>query len=91
MYDISSAIKAFNDMLKSLFDLLKTNKENQTDTDIITDKKSLKKATNIAEEIIQNREFNCLGVRVMLGYYGLPPKTAVCSVCQKTQKTKKIF
>ena len=56
MYDISSAIKAFNDMLKSLFDLLKTNKENQTDTDIITDKKSLKKATNIAEEIIQNTE-----------------------------------
>ena len=56
MYDISSAIKAFEDMLKSLFDLLKTNKEKQTDTAVLREKKDLKKATNLAEEIILNTD-----------------------------------
>ena len=56
MYDIVSAIKAFGDMFKSLFDLLKTNREKQTDTEVLQDKRDLKKATNLAEEIIQNTD-----------------------------------
>ncbi|MCR5261957.1 MAG: hypothetical protein K6C94_08995 [Candidatus Gastranaerophilales bacterium] len=56
MYGITSALKAFNDMLKSLFDYLSKSKDKQTETDVLSDKKTLKKASNAAEEIISNTE-----------------------------------
>lgn len=56
MYDIAGAIKAFGDMFKSLFDYLTKKTDKQAETEVISDKKTLKKASNIAEEIIQNTE-----------------------------------
>ena len=46
-------LKAFEsalDMLKSVFDFATTAKENQSETEIIKDKRNLKEATNTAEE-----------------------------------------
>lgn len=45
-------LKAFEsalDALKSVFDFATTAKENQSETEIIKEKRDLKKATNIAE------------------------------------------
>lgn len=53
MFDFSDAIKSVGEVFTSLFNLLKTNKEEQCETQIIKDKKRLKKATNIAQEIFQ--------------------------------------
>lgn len=53
MFDFSDAIKSVEEVFTSLFNLLKTNKEEQCETQIIKDKKRLKKATNIAQEIFQ--------------------------------------
>lgn len=52
MIGITSAIKAFNDMLKSLFDYLTKSKDKQTETEVLKDKQALKKASNITEEIL---------------------------------------
>lgn len=46
----SSIIKAVSDALKSVFDFASTAKENQSETEIIKEKRDLKKATNIAED-----------------------------------------
>lgn len=46
-------LKAFEsalDALKSVFDFASTAKENQSETEIIKEKRDLKKATNIAED-----------------------------------------
>jgi len=53
MFDFSDAINSVGEAFTSLFNLLKTNKEEQCETQIIKDKKRLKKATNIAQEIFQ--------------------------------------
>ncbi|MBS6552909.1 MAG: hypothetical protein KH321_03085 [Clostridium sp.] len=49
---ISTAIEAFFKSLSSGFDYASTSKEHQSETQIIKDKKRLKKATDIAEKII---------------------------------------
>ena len=46
-------VQALSNMIKGLFDLKKTQIENQTTTNIIDDKKDYKKATNISEKIIK--------------------------------------
>ena len=51
MRNFSGIIKAFEKVASSFFDYLKISKENQTQTQMIKDKKRLKKASNIAEEI----------------------------------------
>ena len=51
MRNFSGIIKAFEKAASSFFDDLKISKENQTQTQMIKDKKRLKKASNIAEEI----------------------------------------
>jgi len=43
-------------MLKSLFDYLLKTKEEQSETEVLKDKKTLKKASNVAEEIIANTD-----------------------------------
>lgn len=50
MLDISDVIKSVGEAFTSLFNLLKANKEEQCETQIVKDKKRLKRATNIAEE-----------------------------------------
>ena len=50
-FDITEAIKSVGEAFKSLFDYCKSSKENQSQTQIVKDKKRLKKATNIAQEI----------------------------------------
>ena len=47
---ISTAIEAFFKSLSSGFDYASTSKEHQSETQIIKDKKRLKKATDIAED-----------------------------------------
>ena len=52
MYNnITSLVKAFNDMLKSLFDYLKKLKEKQSDTAVLKEKDNLKTASDITERI----------------------------------------
>ena len=47
MYGITSCLKAFGDMLKSLFDYLLKTKEEQSETEVLKDKKTLKSFTII--------------------------------------------
>lgn len=55
---VSSVIKAFADCCKSLFDLFKQNKIQQSETAIIKDRESLQIATDLAEQIQWNvREY----------------------------------
>lgn len=50
MFDFSYAIKSVGEAFTSLFNYFKTAKEEQCETQIVKDKKRLKKATNIAQE-----------------------------------------
>lgn len=43
--------KAVGDVTKSVFDFLSKKKDKQSETEIIKEKRELKKATNIAEEM----------------------------------------
>lgn len=49
--DIADAVKSVGEAFTSLFNWLRTNKEEQSETQLIKDKKRLKEAANIAEEI----------------------------------------
>ena len=48
---LDDAIQSVGEAFTSLFNWLRTNKEEQSETQLIKDKKRLKDATNIAEEI----------------------------------------
>lgn len=48
---VAQAIEKVGEAVKSLFDYFKETKEKQSETQLIKDKKRLKKATNVAEEI----------------------------------------
>ncbi len=50
MLSISAAVEAASNAIKSVFDFASTAKENQSETEVIKDKRDLKKATNKAEE-----------------------------------------
>lgn len=50
MLSISAAVEAVSNAIKSVFDFASTAKENQSETEIIKDKRNLKEATNTAEE-----------------------------------------
>lgn len=50
MYDFLGAIKSVGEAFTSLFNYFKTAKEEQCETQIVKDKRRLKKATNIAQE-----------------------------------------
>ena len=62
MFDITSAIKAIGDGIKGIFDFASTAKNHQAETEVIKEKRDLKKATNKAEEAfkIVFRNFECL-------------------------------
>ena len=62
MLSISAAIEAVSNAVKSVFDFASTAKENQSETEVIKEKRDLKKATNKAEEAfkIVFRNFECL-------------------------------
>lgn len=62
MFDITSAIKAIGDGIKGIFDFASTAKNHQAETEIIKEKRDLKKATDKAEEAfkIVFRNFECL-------------------------------
>ena len=61
MLDIPDAIKSVGEAFTSLFNYFKTAKEEQCQTQLVKDKKRLKKATNIAEEafrlVDENKSF----------------------------------
>lgn len=48
---LDDAIQSVSEAFTSLFNWLRTNKEEQSETQLIKDKKRLKDATNVAEEI----------------------------------------
>lgn len=50
---LDDAIQSVSEAFTSLFNWLRTNKEEQSETQLIKDKKRLKAATNIAEEIFE--------------------------------------
>ena len=56
------AIEAVTGALKSVFDFASTAKEHQSETELIKEKRRLKKASNIAEEAfkLMFRNFECL-------------------------------
>ena len=62
MLSISAAVEAVSNVIKSVFDFASTAKENQSETEIIKEKRDLKKATDKAEEAfkIVFRNFECL-------------------------------
>lgn len=51
MFDFTDAARAVGEAFTSLFNYCKANKELQAETQVIKDKKRLKKATNIAQKI----------------------------------------
>lgn len=53
MFDFSDAVQSVGEAFTSLFNYFKTAKEKQCETQIIRDKKRLKAATNIAQQIFQ--------------------------------------
>lgn len=60
MFDISDAIKSVGEAFTSIFNYLQKNREKQCETQIVKDKKRLKKATNIAQEafrLIDNNKY----------------------------------
>lgn len=50
MFDVTKAVETVSNAIKSVFDFASTAKENQSETEIIKDKRNLKEATNTAEE-----------------------------------------
>lgn len=62
MLDIPKAVEALSNAIKGLFDFASTAKEHQSETEVIKEKRDLKKATNKAEEAfkIVFRNFECL-------------------------------
>ena len=50
-FDIPKALEALSGAFKSVFDFASTAKENQSETEIIKEKRRLEEAVNIAEEI----------------------------------------
>lgn len=62
MLSISAVVEAVSNAIKSVFDFASAAKENQSETEVIKEKRDLKKATNKAEEAfkIVFRNFECL-------------------------------
>lgn len=52
-FDIAEAIKSVGKAFEGLADFMKTSKEHQSETQIVKDKKRLKQATNLAQEIFR--------------------------------------
>lgn len=52
MFDVPKAVESVSNAIKGIFDYATTSKEHQSETQIIKDKKKLKEAVNIAEEIL---------------------------------------
>jgi hypothetical protein len=52
MFDVPKAVESVSNAIKGIFDYASTSKEHQSETQVIKDKKRLKKATDIAEKII---------------------------------------
>lgn len=50
-FDFADAIKSVGEAFTSLFNLFKTNKETQSESEVIKDKRKAESANNIAEEI----------------------------------------
>lgn len=53
MLGVQATVKALLDCLTQFFSYKKVKTENQDETEIIDDKRDLKKATDIAEQIIE--------------------------------------
>ena len=49
---ISSAVKSVFDLLSDFFSFAKTEKEHQSESEVIKDRKKLQKASDIAEDIL---------------------------------------
>lgn len=62
MFDVPKAVESVSNAIKGIFDYASTSKEHQSETQIIKDKKRLKKATDIAEDAfkLMFRNFECL-------------------------------
>ena len=52
MFDVPKAVESVSNAIKGIFDYASTSKEHQSETQVIKDKKKLKEAVNIAEEIL---------------------------------------
>ena len=62
MFDVPKAVESVSNAIKGVFDFASTAKEHQAETEIIKEKRDLKKASNIAEEAfkLMFRNFECL-------------------------------
>lgn len=65
MTGISLMIKALFESLSNFFSFAETSKERQSETEVIKDKKKLKKASDISEEILMLavKYKNCMTTR----------------------------
>lgn len=57
MFDFTDSIKAVGEAFTSLFNYCKANKEHQAETQVVKDKRRLKKATNIAQKIFSITDY----------------------------------
>lgn len=62
MFDVPKAVEAVSNAIKGVFDFASTAKEHQSETEIIKEKRNLKKAVDKAEQAfkIVFRNFECL-------------------------------
>lgn len=51
MFDFADVFKSVSEAFSSLFNYCRTNTEHQSETQIVKDKRRLKKATNVAQQI----------------------------------------
>jgi len=56
MFDFAGVVKSVGEFFSSLFDYFKTSKENQSETEVIQDKRDLEKACRYAENAISIAE-----------------------------------
>lgn len=54
-----AALKAFFDSLSKMMNVYETKIKNQTTTEVVKDKRALKKASNITEEILEITDKYC--------------------------------
>ncbi len=62
MFDVPKAVESVSNAIKGIFDYASTSKEHQSETEIIKEKRNLKKAVDKAEQAfkIVFRNFECL-------------------------------
>ena len=73
MFDVAKAVEAASNAIKSVFDFAATAKENQSETEIINDKKDCEQANNDALKALKiadkYKEYFTMKDRILFKYF----------------------